>query len=55
MRKIGVIFNKTKNFNTIKKIFENKNFYKKNINKLIKNNLDIGNSKMNFFNEIKKL
>ena len=54
-RKIGVIFNKTKNFNTIKKIFENKNFYKKNINKLIKNNLDIGNSKMNFFNEIKKL
>ena len=53
--KIGQIYDDVSQFKFISKVLKNKNFYKKNIKIIMKNNFNIGNTKKNFWSRIKTL
>ncbi len=54
-KKIGVIFDNIHDFKKLKKIIKNKQFYKKNISKILSENFDIGKTKINFFKFLKNV
>ena len=54
-RKVGEIFENLQDFKNLKKIIKKKQFYKKNISKILKENFTIGKTKINFFKFLKNI
>lgn len=54
-RKVGEIFDNLQDFKKLKKIIKKKQFYKRNISKILKDNFTIGKTKINFYNFLKDI
>ena len=54
-KKIGIIFDSVKNFKKIHLVIAKKSIFKKNIQKILKNNFSIGETKNNFFKFLKNI
>ena len=54
-KKIGQIYDDVSQFKFISKVLKNKIFFKKNIEKIMKNNFNVGNAKKEFWSKIKTL
>lgn len=48
-KKIGIIFDNMKSFEKINKVINKRSFFKKNIQKILKDNFSVGKTKNNFF------